>query len=134
MKKRILLLIPCILLALGLLTACGGNGSQSSEAVEQQLINATWEGNAKDTSGFLVINLPFTDKDLVTIKFDSDSNGKTGYISVLNQKVDFTWKVTDGKVVLTFGNLIHIPLNYEFSLDGDSLTLKGTGININLKH
>ena len=133
MKKRILLLIPCILLALGLLTACGGNGSQSSEAVEQQLINATWEGNAKDTSGFLVINLPFTDKDLVTIKFDSDSNGKTGYIAVLDHHLNFTWKVQGDKVVLTFDNLIHIPLSYKFSLDDGTLSLTGKGIDINLK-
>ena len=135
MKKRILLLIPCILLALGLLTACGSNGGgQSSEAVEQQLISAKWNGQAKDSSGLIKIGLPFfTDKDLITIKFDSDSNGKTGYIAVLDHHLNFTWKVQGDKVVLTFDNLIHIPLSYKFSLDDGTLSLTGKGIDINLK-
>ena len=134
MKKRILLLIPCILLALGLLTACGDNGSQSSGSIENQLINAEWKGNADTSSGLINIGLPIFDlSDIITIKFDSDSNGnKTGFISVLNQKVDFTWNIKDkDHIVLTFENSI-LPLSLDFRLNGDSLSLTGTGINIKL--
>ena len=135
MKKRILLLVPCLLLVLGLLTACGSNGGgQSDKAVEQKLISATWEGKAEDFSGLVSIGLPFHNSNLVTIKFDSDTNNKTGYISVLDQRMNFTWNVKGNKIVLKFGNIIHIPLDYTFSLDDNSLTLTGIGVDINLKH
>ncbi len=135
MKKRILLLVPCLLLALGLLTACGSNGGgQTSGSIENQLINATWEGKAKDASGLIKILFPLLDDDaeLISIKFDSESNSKTGYISVLNQKVDFTWNIKDkDHIVLTFENSI-LPLSLDFRLNGDSLSLTGNGINIKL--
>ena len=75
MKKRILLLIPCLLLALGLLTACGDNGSQSSGSIENQLTSATWStsvGSLEDFEGLIDIKLPFELGNLVKINFDSN--------------------------------------------------------------
>ena len=137
MKKRILLLIPCLLLALGLLTACGDNGSQSSGSIENQLINAKWTttvDNEEDFKGLIDIDLPFDLGKLVTIKFDSN---KTGYIQIGQTglvKVGFTWSVVSGEQVnLKFGSGIgDHSFDLTFHLDKDSLSLKGSGIDINL--
>ena len=77
MKKRILLLIPCILLALGLLTACGdnGSGSMSDEAIKNHLINVEWEGKGSSSSGTGIIGLPFDLGNLLKFKFNDDGTG-----------------------------------------------------------
>ncbi len=141
MKKRILLLIPCLLLALGLLTACGGNGSgvtgsdQPDNAIKEQLINFDWEGEA---SGDASIGLPFGLGDLLTFEFDEDG---TGSLSVLKDidllKFDFKWTVQDGEICLEFEH--NIIGDMYFYMNKNALILKTTGIlpieiTLNPKH
>ena len=129
MKKRILLLVPCILLLLGLLTACSGNGGQTSQTAEEKLTNTTWTGEVEDASGLIDINLPFDMGKLITIRFNAD---KTGYIQILNKTQNFTWDARGSQITIKSTAFKTRTLN--FHLDGDSLVLRGTGININLKH
>ena len=140
MKKRILLLVPCLLLALGLLTACGSNGSggQSTGELKNKLTQYTWQGSAESTSGNIGIGLPFGLGKLIDIKFDD--NG-TGYITFLEggPAMHFYWHITDDEVRLSFNkDEGYLPFKLNFSMNDHSLTLKGTGllsgININLKH
>ena len=141
MKKRILLLVPCLLLLLGLLTACGG--TESSEAVEDKLVNATWttqvedpddfKGFSDDFKGFIGIDMPFGLGNLVTLKFNSD---KTGYIQIGETgliKFNFDWVVSGRQINLKFDSAIgDHSSNLTFQLDDTSLRLKGKNININL--
>lgn len=134
MKKKLLILVPCFLLLLGLLTACGGSGSP--DAVEQKLVNATWTTQVEDSDdfkGLIDIDLPFDLGNLVTIKFDSDG---TGYISIgekLPVKVNFDWEVNGGQIELKLVTGIGSrDLKLNFRLDDNALRLNGTGININL--
>ena len=141
MKKRILLLVPCLLLLLGLLTACGG--TESSEAVEDKLVNATWttqvedpddfKGFSDDFKGFIDIDMPFGLGNLVTLKFNSD---KTGYIQIGETgliKFNFDWVVSGRQINLKFDSAIgDHSSNLTFQLDDTSLRLKGKNININL--
>ena len=141
MKKRILLFIPCLLLLLGVLTACGS--TESSEAVKDKLVNATWttqvedpddfKGFSDDFKGLIDIDLPFDLGNLVTIKFDSDG---TGYISIgekLPVKVNFDWEVNGRQIDLKLRTGIGSrDLKMNFRLDENALRLNGTGININL--
>lgn len=134
MKKRILLFIPCLLLLLGFLTACGG--SESPDAVEQKLVNATWTTQVEDSDdfkGFIDIDMPFGLGNLVTLKFNSD---KTGYIQIGETglvKFNFDWVVSGSQINLKFDSAIgdHFS-NLTFQLDDTSLRLKGKNININL--
>ena len=134
MKKRILLLVPCLLLLLGLLTACGG--TESSEAVEDKLVNATWTTQVEDSDdfkGFIDIDMPFGLGNLVTLKFNSD---KTGYIQIGETgliKFNFDWVVSGRQINLKFDSAIgDHSSNLTFQLDDTSLRLKGKNININL--
>ena len=140
MKKRILLLIPCILLALGLLTSCGDNGSQSSGSIENQLTRATWStsvGSLEDFEGLIDIKLPFELGNLVKINFDS--NGK-GSISVFENSplplspINFQWDIKSGnQITLTFDSSFGgKPIDLNFTLDGNGLKLTGPDINIKL--
>ena len=130
MKKRILLLIPCILLALGLLTACGDNGSgvtgsdQPDNTIKEQLVKFDWEGKA---SGDGQVSLPFGLGDLLTFEFNDDGTGSLSFledIDLLN--FDFTWTVQDGEICLdfkqsTFGDM-------SFYMNKNTLVLKTTGL------
>ena len=141
MKKRILLLVPCLLLLLGLLTACGS--TESSEAVEDKLVNATWTTQVEDSDdfkgfsdafkGFINIDMPFGLGNLVTLKFNSD---KTGYIQIGETgliKFNFDWVVSGRQINLKFDSAIgDHSSNLTFQLDDTSLRLKGKNININL--
>lgn len=136
MKKRILLFIPCLLLLLGVLTACGS--TESPEAVEDKLVNATWTTQVEDSDDFkglidIDIDHPFDLGNLVTIKFDSDG---TGYISIgekLPVKVNFDWEVNGRQIDLKLRTGIGSrDLKMNFRLDENALRLNGTGININL--
>ena len=134
MKKRILLLVPCLLLLLGVLTACGS--TESSEAVEDKLVNATWTTQVKDSDdfkGFIDIDMPFGLGNLVTLKFNSD---KTGYIQIGETgliKFNFDWVVSGRQINLKFDSAIgDHSSNLTFQLDDTSLRLKGKNININL--
>ena len=134
MKKRILLLVPCLLLLLGVLTACGS--TESSEAVEDKLVNATWTTQVKDPDdfkGFIDIDMPFGLGNLVTLKFNSD---KTGYIQIGETgliKFNFDWVVSGRQINLKFDSAIgDHSSNLTFQLDDTSLRLKGKNININL--
>ena len=140
MKKRILLLVPCLLLVLGLLTACGDNGSQSSGSIENQLVNANWSttvDNKDDFKGLIDINLPFDLGNLVKINFDS--NGK-GSISVFENSplplppINFQWDIKSGnQIALTFDSFFGgKPIDLNFTLDGNGLRLTGPDINIKL--
>lgn len=136
MKKRILILVPCILLILGLLTACDGTGGQTSQTAEQQLTNTTWSTRVEDKDdfqGLIDIDMPFGLGDLVTLKFNAD---KTGYLQIGETgliKFDFTWVVSGSQINLKFGSAIgNRSSNLTFHLDDNSLRLKGTNININL--
>lgn len=134
MKKKLLILVPCFLLLLGLLTACGGSGSP--DAVEQKLVNATWTTQVEDSDdfkGFIDIDMPFGLGNLVTLKFNSD---KTGYIQIGETglvKFNFDWVVSGSQINLKFDSAIgdHFS-NLTFQLDDTSLRLKGKNININL--
>lgn len=130
MKKRLLLLVPCILLLLGFLTACTGSGTTSEQTAEQKIAGTTW--SMEDNSaleGLIDIDLPFGMGDLVTVRFDD--NGR-GVVKVLNQNLNFSWNVQGGKIVMAFdGKESKI---MDFYLDDDSLVLKSFGLNINLKH
>ena len=132
MKKRILLLVPCLLLLLGLLTACGGS-VQTDQTAEQKLAGTTWSGEVKsdsDLNGLIDIDLPFDMGKLITLRFNS--NG-TGYMEFLNKTQNFTWNVNGKQVTLRFtGGSRERTLNFNFN--GDSLTLQGTHINIRLNH
>ena len=134
MKKRILLFIPCLLLLLGVLTACGS--TESSEAVEDKLVNATWTTQVEDPDdfkGFIGIDMPFGLGNLVTLKFNSD---KTGYIQIGETgliKFNFDWVVSGRQINLKFDSAIgDHSSNLTFQLDDTSLRLKGKNININL--
>ena len=134
MKKRILLLVPCLLLLLGVLTACGS--TESSEAVEDKLVNATWTTQVEDSDdfkGFIDIDMPFGLGNLVTLKFNSD---KTGYIQIGETgliKFNFDWVVSGRQINLKFDSAIgDHSSNLTFQLDDTSLRLKGKNININL--
>ncbi|GJN65261.1 hypothetical protein [Faecalibacterium gallinarum] len=133
MKKRILLLIPCILLALGLLTACGDNGSQSSGSIENQLINAKWESSiSNDTKLGGLIDIDSHLGDILTIKFEK--NG-TGYIDILKNsgfQITFNWEVNQAtkQIKLTFDKAGFIPFNLNFQLDPSGLVLDGTNFKI----
>ncbi len=131
MKKRILLFIPCLLLLLGVLTACGGS-VQTDQTAEQKLAGTTWSGEVKsvsDLNGLIDIDLPFDMGKLITIRFNAD---KTGYIQILNKTQNFTWDARGSQITIKSTAFKTRTLN--FHLDGDSLVLRGTGININLKH
>ncbi len=131
MKKRLLLLVPCILLLLGFLTACTG-GTVSGQTAEQKLAGTTWTGEIEDESdvnGLIDIDLPFDMGKLITLRFDSDG---TGSLKILNQTQNFTWNVNGNQVILNFDFFGKRAMN--FYLDGDKLVLRGTGININLSH
>ena len=141
MKKRILLLVPCLLLVLGLLTACGSNGGgQSSGSIENQLTSATWSTNVDDPDNFkglVDIKLPFDLGNLVKINFDS--NGK-GSISVFENSplplppINFQWDIKSGnQIALTFDSFFGgKPIDLNFTLDGNGLRLTGPDINIKL--
>lgn len=132
MKKRLLLLVPCILLLLGFLTACTGSASVQTNETAQKLAGTTWESDDdSDVNGLISINLPFDMGNLFTLKFNS--NG-TGYLTTLNKNHNFTWVANGDLVRITFEgtNIFGDPRSLNFSLDGDSLILRGTGININL--
>ena len=129
MKKRILLLIPCILLALGLLTACGGKGSgvtgsdQPDDTIKEQLIKFDWEGSA---SGDGSISLPFGLGDLLTFEFNEDRTGSLSFLKNINLlKFDFKWTVQDGEICLDFDHTIG---DMSFYMNKDTLVLKTNGL------
>ena len=131
MKKRILLLIPCLLLALGLLTACGGNGSQSSdEDAENKLTSSKWSATideASEFNGILNLESSFLG-EILDINFED--NG-TGYISILGNSdhaLNFNWYIKDNKIQLKIGKIGYIPFELDFSMNNSSITLKGTGL------
>lgn len=136
MKKRILLLVPCLLLVLGLLTACGSNGGgQSDDAAEQQLFNTTWQSKVDENTklgGLINIDSSFWG-DILTIKFDDDHTGYIGIFEDSKFHIDFNWKVNKNQIVLTFNKAGFIPIHINFRLANGRLILEGNNFNIDLK-
>ena len=141
MKKRILLLIPCILLALGLLTACGSNGSgvtgsdQPDNTIKEQLVKFDWEGKA---SGDGQVSLPFGLGDLLTFEFNDNRTGSLSFLKGIDLcNIDFEWTVKDGEICLEFEH--NIIGDMYFYMNKNALILKTTGIlpieiTLNPKH
>ena len=131
MKKRILLLIPCILLALGLLTACGdnGSGSMSDEAIENHLINVEWEGKGSSSSGTGSIGLPFDLGNLLKFKFKNDGTGSVTILenSAGTSSFQFYWTVEDGFVNITFKDTLLNIFKFKLTITDNKLNLKADG-------
>ena len=117
MKQRVLALIPCVLLFLGVLTGCSGN--LSGTGTSQKFTGYDW--HVQSTSGIAELDdLPTEVLYFVTLRFDSDG---TGYFASMGQVYyTFQWYSEGNQLAMYIPGSGYGLMNY--SVSGNSMVLR----------